>query len=212
MTDESGTAKNSELSGDVEWLRQEIIESEKTQADFLKWKFILIAAVGSVSLGFTSENHYGEGAQILLCVVPLLCAYVDLITLHIMGRIITVGKYLMCMGDKYENFVFAVRSRSGTSPYAFEAIALHGSSFILNGVLLGLGFLLPERVAASAVKAATSAATPPFGWNPSVLEAYKITGLAGVVVTALLVVAYEFRRDRVDRLADEFFNMRHPKR
>ena len=183
---------------EIEWLREEIVESEKTQADFLKWKFILIAAVGSVSLGFTSGSNYSsEGAQILLCVVPLLCAYVDLISLHIMGRIITVGKYLVCIGNEYERFVFAVRGRTGTSPYAFEAIALHGSSFVLNAVLLSLGFVLPET---------GTGTTAPFGWYPKVLEAYKITGAAGLGVTILLFVLYEFRRDRVDRLADEFFS------
>lgn len=193
MTDQSN-------NGNIELLRTEIIESEKVQADFLKWKFILIATVGSVSLGFTSRGAYSNGGvQTLLCVVPLLCAYVDLISLHIMGRVITIGKYLMCTGDDYENFVFAVRGRTGANLYAFEAFALHGSSFVLNAILLGLGFFLPERVAGSAVSATA------FGWYRDVLDAYMIMGGAGLGVTALLIMVYEFRRDRVDRLANEFF-------
>ncbi|MGH9764768.1 MAG: hypothetical protein ACREDR_36830 [Blastocatellia bacterium] len=32
-------------------LRQEIIESQKSQAEFLKWKFISAASVASVALG-----------------------------------------------------------------------------------------------------------------------------------------------------------------
>jgi hypothetical protein len=159
MTDQTNADKipQTDRANETEWLRHEIVESEKTQADFLKWKFILIAAVGSVSLGFNSvANYSSEGAQLLLCVVPLLCAYVDLISLHIMGRIITVGKYLMCIGDEYERFVFAVRERVGASPYAFEAIALHGSSVVLNAVLLGLGFSLPQKISSSAT-------TPSFG-------------------------------------------------
>jgi hypothetical protein len=156
-----------------------------------------------VSLGLTSSGNYSnEGVQILLCLVPLLCGYVDLISLHIMGRVITIAKYLMCTGDEYEKFVFAVRGRTGANLYAFEAFALHGSSFVLNAILLGLGVFLPElpeKVAGSA------GATAAFGWYRVILDAYKIMGGAGLGVTALLIVVYEFRRDRVDRLANEFF-------
>jgi hypothetical protein len=188
---------------DREWLRNEIVESEKTQADFLKWKFILIAAVGSVSLGFTSSTTSStEGAQFLLCLVPLLCAYVDLVSLHIMGRITTLGNYLKRTGDFYEEFVFTIRSRTGTSPYAFEALALHGSSIALNLILIGMGFLLPTK----------SAATGAPLWNPYVLEAYKFAGLAGLVITVGLIIMYEFRRDKVDRLADEFFKKQAEKK
>jgi hypothetical protein len=55
---------------DREWLRQEIVDSKKSQVDFLKWKFSL------------------------LCLVPLICAYVDLIGLHVMVRVRTIGGFL----------------------------------------------------------------------------------------------------------------------
>jgi hypothetical protein len=122
-----------------------------------------------------------------------------------MGRIITVGKYLMSIGNEYEKFVFTVRGRSGASPYEFEAIALHGSNFVLNAVLVGLGFSLPQKIA-------SSPATSSFGWDPNVLEAYKIAGLAGVVVTVFLFGAYGIRRDKVDRLAEEFFRQERTSR
>jgi hypothetical protein len=180
-------------------LRKEIIESEKTQADFLKWKFILVAAVGSVSLGFTSGINNSEGVQILLCVVPLLCAYVDLISLHIMGRIITVGTYLMGIGNEYEKFVFEVRRQVGASPYVFEAIALHGSSLVLNLVLCALGFLLPERATGS---------TESLGWYPKVLQAYIYMGGIGLGLTILLFMLYDSRRKSVNILADKYFSSR----
>jgi hypothetical protein len=62
MTDETKADQtpHSDRGNETEWLRQEIVESEKTQADFLKWKFILIAAVGSVSLGFNSGTNYSN--------------------------------------------------------------------------------------------------------------------------------------------------------
>ncbi len=49
-------------------LRSEIIESQKTQADFLKWKLISVAAVASISLGL-AHSPAVEGAKLLLCLV-----------------------------------------------------------------------------------------------------------------------------------------------
>ena len=126
-------------------LRAEIIESQKAQADFLKWKLISVATVASISLGLAStSNPTVEGAKLLLCLVPLICAYVDLTSLHIMIRIIMIGIYLKRVGNAYEGFVFEVRNRTATSPFVFEAVALHGSSVAFNAIIVGLGFTLPQ--------------------------------------------------------------------
>src|SRR5271165_2912328 len=119
-------------------LRDEIIESQKSQADFLKWKLISVAAVVSVSLGFAQPGP-GPGARLLLCLVPFICLYVDLISLHIMIRIITIGIYLKLSGNRYERFAFEVREKSATSPFVFEVVALHGSSLVFNVIILVLG-------------------------------------------------------------------------
>jgi putative flippase GtrA len=117
-----------------------------------------------------------------------------------MGRIITVGTYLMGIGNEYERFVFEVRRQAGASPYVFEAIALHGSSLVLNLVLCALGFLLPERATGS-----------PLGWYPKVLQAYIYMGLIGLGITILLFILYDNRRKSVNILADKFFSTRIPR-
>jgi hypothetical protein len=124
-------------------LRTEIIESEKTQADFLKWKLISVAGVASVALGISAAaGALGGTLMYLLCLVPLICLYVDLISLHLMIRIITIGLYLRFSGNRYEEFTFDVRGRSTTDPFVFEAFALHGSSAVFNVILIVLGFVL----------------------------------------------------------------------
>jgi hypothetical protein len=200
-----------------ELLRQEIVESEKSQADFLKWKLIVVAAIGSVSLGFTSSTGSSSArTQSLLCFIPLICLYVDLISLHIMSRVRTIGAFLKETGSDYEKFVFAVRARA--NPFGLESFALQGSSFLLNGILVILGVvaLIVYLVARSPTPAATAtavtagaastSATAPFEWVPAVLVAYIITGLSGIFSTYVLLNYYQIRDKEVDQFAKEYIS------
>jgi len=169
-------------------LRGEVIESQKTQADFLKWKIISVATIASISLGLASTtNPTIQGAKLLLCLVPLICAYVDLTSLHIMIRIIMIGIYLKKVGNAYETFVFEARERTGTNPFVFEAVALHGSSLVFNIIIVGLGFALPDS---------------PNDWPPKYLTAYIMSGTLGIVVTLLLWVWYTSRAKEIIRVAE----------
>jgi hypothetical protein len=170
-------------------LRTEIIESQKTQADFLKWKLISVAAVASISLGFGPQNTAVIEAKLLLCLVPLICAYVDLTSLHIMIRIITIGLYLQRSGDPYEDFVFAVRNSSATNPFIFEAVALHGSSIGFNVVLIVLGFKLPSG---------------PGNWPT---QYYIAGGALGVVATLIFWLVYTTRLKDIAHVADTTFRL-----
>lgn len=164
-------------------LRTEIIESQKTQAEFLKWKLIAVSAVGSISLGFTpvaTQTANSQGLALLLCAVPLICAYIDFVSLHIMIRIVTIGTYLKKKGSEYESFVFLTRER-GANPFIFETIALHGSSIIFNLVLIALSF----------APIVTS-------W---VQHAYLLGGLAGIFVAVFSSIFYTMRAQRVRELS-----------
>ena len=166
-------------------LRSEIVESQKTQAEFLKWKLIAISAVGSISLGFTPMTdppRDAESIKLLLCAVPLICAYVDFVSLHIMIRIVTIGVYLRRHGSEYENFVFLTREK-GANPYIFETAALHGSSIVFNLVLIGISF--------STI--ATAWAKPAYLWG----------GILGIFVTLIAWILYTSRARRVAQIALE---------
>jgi hypothetical protein len=165
-------------------LRNEIVESQKTQADFLKWKLIAVGVVSSISLGLDPQAKSANpvGLQWLLCAIPLICAYTDFVSLHVMIRIVTIGTYLRNTGSEYEKFVFRIRER-GANPFIFEIAALHGSSFIFNIVLIGISF--------------AGVATP------SIEKAYLLGGLLGLVVTALSWVFYTMRAQRVSELSTD---------
>jgi hypothetical protein len=169
-------------------LRSEVIESQKTQADFLKWKIIAVATVASISFGLASTtNSNVQGAKLLLCLVPLICAYVDLTSLHIMIRIIMIGIYLKTIGNGYEAFVFEVRERKGANPFVFEALALHGSSLVFNIIIVVIAFVLPEGAD---------------NWPANYLSAYRMSGGLGIVATLLLWGWYNNRAQEIVRVAE----------
>ncbi len=161
-------------------LRNEIVESQKTQAEFLKWKLIAVAAVSSISLGFNGKARGNPVVQqLLLCSIPLICAYVDFISLHVMIRIVTIGTYLQKIGSEYEAFVFLTRER-GANPFFFETLALHGSSLVFDSVLIAFSFAAPSD------------------WPR---KAYVFSGSLGLFVTVIAWMLYTFRARRVRDLA-----------
>jgi hypothetical protein len=88
---------------EAEASRIEIIESQKTQAEFIKWKPIAVGAIASISLGLTGSaaaSPNPKGLQLLLCAIPLVCAYVDFVSLNIMMRIVTIWRLLETVGKR----------------------------------------------------------------------------------------------------------------
>src|SRR2546423_10069559 len=143
-------------------LRQEIIEAEKTQADYLKWKLISVASIASIFLSFKVVNSYD--LSVLLCIIPLICTYVDLISVHLMLRIVVIGTYLRKTKQElgrpdyidvkdYETFVSNILGevRSGPlSPFGLELTAIHGSTLILSVAILVYGYKLASSNASLA--------------------------------------------------------------
>jgi hypothetical protein len=164
-------------------LRTEIIESQKSQADYLKWKLISVGAIGTITL---ASN--GDGNRLLACLVPLLCAYVDLISFHLMIRIIAIGAYLRERGDRYEIYTFTLREKSGQNPYIFEVTALHGSSLAFDVIILVTGFV-------------SIFTKHPLSYPVSIT--FIFCGLAGVFWTGFLFILFSSRQREILRLAKE---------
>jgi hypothetical protein len=190
------SAENAHVTADAnKGLRDEIIETQKSQAEILKWKLISVAAVATVSLGFgMPASPTGQESRILLCLIPFLCLYVDLISLHFMIRVLTIGVYLKLTGDPYEKFVFAMRAESATNPFVFETFALHGSSSLFNALLflLGAGLYVRDLIE-------KKAGTEYF------VTAYIVASLLGFVFSIILWLLYNHRQKEVIREAKGYF-------
>jgi len=76
----------------VDYLRTEVMESEKARMDFLKWKVILIAGLAVV--GFGIGDFKGACLTVVLAFIPIVCAYVDLVCIYNDLRIRFIGSFL----------------------------------------------------------------------------------------------------------------------
>ncbi|NJA06818.1 hypothetical protein HC024_13960 [Methylococcaceae bacterium WWC4] len=72
-------------------LRDEIIESQKARSEFIKWKLLLIAMIGSIGYGLEKEH---EQVSLVLALIPFVCIYVDHVCLHNDARIMVIGDFL----------------------------------------------------------------------------------------------------------------------
>lgn len=169
-----------EYSGDK--LRDEIIASEQAQTEFLKWKLVLVAGAGSAALGLNSGSR-SPLALYILCLIPFVSTYVDLVYSHLMLRILVIGTYLRKAEEKpqkshlvsYEAFVERAR-RPLFHPFALEALALHASTVLLSSLVLLLGLSVNARVGRAIVRATTDLSAVPF----------VISGTLGLILTVLV--------------------------
>ena len=163
-------------------LRQEIVESQKSQAELLKWKLIATAAVAGAGLGIQVPAAAKSDARLLICLIPLICAYVDLLSLHIVVRIIVIAAFLRERGDEYEAFVHSIRDKK-RNPFRFELMALHGSSGVISAIIFVFGVVGLFA-----------------GWDLVVSGAYTACGLIGCCVTWYLYRLFSGRAKTISDL------------
>jgi hypothetical protein len=119
----SDTAKNTFAA-----LRSEVVHAQQMGSDFLKWKLIGAASVASVGLGFGERSSTAlVDASLLICLIPLICAYVDLARLDLVVRVVVIARFLSINGDQYEQFVEELR-KLPDEPFRFSTMAVHLSS------------------------------------------------------------------------------------
>jgi hypothetical protein len=73
----------------MDTVRQELLQAQKVRSDLLKWKLLIVAGIGGAALGF-SGNGPGK-SYLALAVLPLCCAYVDILCWNLFRRIKSIG-------------------------------------------------------------------------------------------------------------------------
>ena len=207
-------------------LRDEIIESQKARADLFKWKIILVAAIGAAVLGVgdplggsahPTPDDMASKREYLLCLVPLVCVYTDILCAHMNLRIRVIGQFLRihplgAVTDDsaaqvaYENFVHKAREMAKPSwravvhdawnsvfsptinAFVFEDVALHASSMLLSLFVILWGGALYFDFFPSNIQG-----------EPSVFWA---AGFLGAAATLWALVAYHRRVKALVMLAD----------
>ncbi len=140
------------LQSPVASLRAEIVESEKAQNEFLRWKLLAIGGIGGIFLAHRRSN--GQRLHELLALLPIVCFYCDLVSTHLVLRIRVIGAYLasrtdLAEPDGYEKFVHELRADSKHNPFLLELLALYGTTV---GVAMALFLLVSVGPLGSAAR------------------------------------------------------------
>lgn len=130
----------------MERLRDEILQTENTRSELLKWKLGLVGAIGAAGLGFAGSVELRH-ADLVLCALPPVAIYVDLLALHLTLRIIVIGTYFRTAGaaeapayQGYEDFAHDARNLGGgKSAFDLEDWALFYSTYALSAAVAGYG-------------------------------------------------------------------------
>jgi len=174
----------------MDTLRQEILQAQTVRSDLLKWKLALVGGLGAAGLGFAGSEGLRD-ADLVLCAIPPVCVYVDLLCRHLSLRILVVGRFLYSAGDTdpafspiaaYEGFVqrarnLPVENDRRRSAFDLEEWALAWSSFALSLAIAVYGLTRPSWFAVP----------------------FVVSGAVGLAVTWL---AQRLFRDRFDRLVE----------
>jgi hypothetical protein len=146
----------------VEKLRDEILQAESTRSDLLKWKLGLVGAIGAAGLGFAGSIELRH-ADLVLCTLPPVAVYVDLLSLHLTLRIRVIGAFFRTAGAAetpafrgYEDFAHDHRSAFELEDWALfystyalcAAVAGYGVYQLLDGSTFGVPFLLSGAIGA----------------------------------------------------------------
>lgn len=124
-------------------LHQEILEAQKTTASLWKWKLILISALASVGFGVSIGSPPTKGVPLVLCCIPLVCIYTDLLNRHLCVRAKIVGKWRTTHGTEfghcgYEKFLKHLEENV-TGIWSFEDTAIYLSSYLACAGLVAIG-------------------------------------------------------------------------
>ena len=178
-------------------LRQEIIEAQKVRSDLMKWKLVLVAAIGAAAFGFSTDDS-GVFDPLALCAIPFVCVYVDTLCRHLSLRIQSIGTFIRKMeGDdltpeltfykRYEEYSFNFAWRKGF--YRLESLALVGSSVFLNLFIAAYG--LSQWMAVQV-----------FAWSDNNAWIF-FAGLLGVLGAVAVEYAYNIIRKKPTAASDE---------
>jgi hypothetical protein len=126
-------------------LKEEINQGVASILGLSKWKLVIIAVLAAVGLGLQNNITHFDHGYLLLFVVPLLCAYVDMLVYERSTAICVIAKHIReYTGDDkemldlkdYENFV--ERCRQGRLYLQYERFAQFAASVVLGIALPAL--------------------------------------------------------------------------
>jgi len=170
-----------------EVLKQEINQTHQTCHDIVKWKLILVSSISAVSFGLTAEK-VPRDFHLLLLLLPLVCAYSDLLYYQNLLRIFVLATFLRSQTSsdpviQYEKFVSETRKARIFNLELFSQVV---SSLIFS--LAAVAALYLE------IRNPTFPETDSL-WSLRIITAAWLMGMALIIATFLSFVARNRRLD-----------------
>jgi len=127
---------------------EELLQAQKARNDFMKWKLIIISAVGSTGLGFIKPDG-SSNLYLIIILIPLICLYVDLLCRNLSIRSMKINVFASNFSNneessfdiQYHRFYQDMRKGMGSS---LESIALIWSTLIINFIVTFIGLIVPS--------------------------------------------------------------------
>jgi hypothetical protein len=188
-------------------LRDEIIESQKAQAVFTRWKLLLVAGFGAAGLGVLPDSELSIRSMALLSLLPFVCWYVDTLCYHSGLRVMTIAKYFRIadqrapVGTEDYNVadLLAVRDyelfcRKHRHSFGLEGVALLAVSVVVAAVVafmgIGISWALPF----------TPDPYPPSATIETRLQLAVVLFVSGLIGGIASVSSYVAHRRKVEQL------------
>lgn len=163
-------------------LREEIIEAEKMRADLIKWKLLLVAGLGATGLGLNGSSH--DGITELLCLIPFVCVYVDLLARHLNLRIHVIAEFMRRQKvDWTADYEECAKLMEKGRVFALETGVLWYSTVFLSVLVIIAGFVMYA------------------GQGVANYALFILSGFFGIAVAVSIDIIYKKKRAKITCLA-----------
>ncbi len=175
----------------MESLKQELLQSQQTRDSFMKYKLLLVSGIGAVGLGFSKSSPVPQ-AELVLCLIPIACCYVDLLCRNLSLRtkllsrfFFEENRYADRVEARFECFYqkFDKTRGKGRKENALEGFALLFSTLFLSVAIIPVGIMI------------TSKGQCIYNWR-SLL--FVIAGIAGLLISRLINSEYQTQKDLIE--------------
>ena len=130
-------------------LSDELRLAQNARQELLKWKLVVISALGSAGLGFV-ENKTSFNLHLVLLLIPFSCAYVDLLCRNLSVRTKRIVYFMSTLEDdntneidiKFAKFYQNLKTKTGLS---LETYALIGSTITISAFVAFVGFFIKGK-------------------------------------------------------------------
>ena len=118
----------------METLREELRDSQQVRTELIKWKLLLVSVLAATGLGLT-DSPAVPYIQLVLCCIPFVCAYVDLLLYHETIKVHVISEFMRSKASsfadetnkslsEYEQFSWKLRELSDERGRKFSAFDL----------------------------------------------------------------------------------------